>query len=256
MLICSIHSKRSWEVEEESSFEHTFNSLQQYPSFFVFELFAMVYLMMVLALVADEFLMPSLKNIATRYQLSKDLTGFIVAIGNLVPELTTTILSFLRHGVKMTEFAIATNVGSSLFALTIVPAFAAYFSPPPEKINGVAVPALDPSTFFRDLGFFIFSLIFYSFAFSSGVCSLFSCCILLSMVFVYLYIVGVMNRRQELEEAKKMYKDDEQSDGSAGSDEDSKLISEARNRKPSDYGVSYTIFDNTIECHCSTLSYK
>jgi Ca2+/Na+ antiporter len=129
MLIATIHTKRSQEIESEGSFEDTFNSLQQYPSFFALELFAMLYIMVVLALIADEFLMPSLKNIAKRYKLSKDLTGFIVAIGNLVPELTTTILSFLRHGVKMTEFAIATNIGASLFAITIVPAVAAYFAP-------------------------------------------------------------------------------------------------------------------------------
>lgn len=103
--------------------------MQQYPSFFVFELFVMMYIMMVLAKIADEFLMPSLKNIAKRYKLSKDITGFIVAIGNLVPELTTTILSFLRHGVKMTEFGIATNIGASLFTITIVPAVAASFAP-------------------------------------------------------------------------------------------------------------------------------
>jgi Ca2+/Na+ antiporter len=132
MLLGLVETKRSWETEEESSFEGWFNSMQQYPTFFVFELFAMLYIMVVLALIADELLMPSLKNIATRYKLSKDITGFIVAIGNLIPELTTTILSFLHHGVKMTEFAVATNVGASLFAMTVVPAVAAYFAPTPS----------------------------------------------------------------------------------------------------------------------------
>jgi len=99
-------------------------------------MFVMIYMMMVLALIADEFLMPALKSIATKYKLSKDITGFIVAIGNLIPELTTTILSFLRHGVKMTEFAVATNIGASLFAMTVVPAVAASFAPKQKQIAG------------------------------------------------------------------------------------------------------------------------
>lgn len=156
----------------------------------------MLYIMMILALIADEFLMPSLKNIAKRYKLSKDLTGFIVAIGNLVPELTTTILSFLRHGVKMTEFAIATNVGASLFAMTVVPAVAASFAPPMtlKELENNQRKGLDPKTFFRDLGFFILSLVFYALAFENGICSFTSCCMLMSLVFVYLYIVAQMNK--------------------------------------------------------------
>jgi Ca2+/Na+ antiporter len=38
--------------------------------------------------------MPSLRNIAKRYNLSKDITAMIVAVGNLIPELATTVLSF------------------------------------------------------------------------------------------------------------------------------------------------------------------
>ncbi len=48
----------------------------------------------------------------------------MVAVGNLVPELTTTILSFLRHGIKMTEFGVASNVGGSVLVVTVIPAVA------------------------------------------------------------------------------------------------------------------------------------
>jgi Ca2+/Na+ antiporter len=68
--------------------------------------------------------MPSLLNISKRYKLSKDMTGIVVAIGNLIPELATTILSFMSHGVKMTEFGVACNIGCAVFSLTIVPSFA------------------------------------------------------------------------------------------------------------------------------------
>lgn len=126
----------------------------------------MIYIMLVIALVAEEFLMPSLKSIAKRYKLSKDLTGFIVALGNLIPEVTTTVLSFLRHGVKMTEFAMAANIGASMFAITIVPAVAAYFAPAPKK----GAEPINKLSFFRDLGFFTMALCFYAYAFKEGIC--------------------------------------------------------------------------------------
>lgn len=56
------------------------------------------------------------------------MTGIVVAIGNLVPELATTVLSFLKHGVKMTEFGIACNIGSAAFGITMVPAIAIILS--------------------------------------------------------------------------------------------------------------------------------
>jgi len=129
----------------------------------------MFYVMMAIAIVAEEFLMPSLKHIAKRYKLSKDITGFIVALGNLVPEVTTTVLSFLRHGVKMTEFAVATNVGASMFAITIVPAVAALFAP--AVVKGQIVKGINPWSFYRDLGFFTMALCFYAYVFADGVCS-------------------------------------------------------------------------------------
>ena len=52
----------------------------------------------------------------------------MVAIGNLVPELTTTVLSFLRHGIKMTEFGVACNIGSTVLVITVVPAIAIFLS--------------------------------------------------------------------------------------------------------------------------------
>jgi Ca2+/Na+ antiporter len=79
---------------------------------------------MFLAIVSEKFLMPALLNISKRYGLSKDLTGIVVAIGNLAPELATTILSFLSHGVKMTEFGVACNLGAACFSVTMVPAIA------------------------------------------------------------------------------------------------------------------------------------
>ena len=90
----------------------------------MFEVAFAVYVLLNLALIAEHFLMPSLLNISKRYGLSRDVTGIVVAVGSSVPELTTTMLSFFKHGVKMTEFGMASNVGCAVFTITVVPALA------------------------------------------------------------------------------------------------------------------------------------
>ena len=105
-------------------FEETFMSLQENKAFFAFEIVFSLYILMLLALISDKLLLPALLNISKRYGLSKDITGIVVAIGNLIPELATTVLSFLRHGIKMTEFGVACNLGCSCFGVTMVPAIA------------------------------------------------------------------------------------------------------------------------------------
>ena len=68
------------------------------------------------------------------------MAGILIAFGIAVPELVVTLLSFQRHGIKMTEFGLATVFGSVCFCVTFVPA-AAYLinygcckaRPPPSK---------------------------------------------------------------------------------------------------------------------------
>ena len=68
--------------------------------------------------------MPSLENISAKYKLSATIAGILIAFGIAVPELAVTLLSFQRHGIKMTEFGLATVFGSVCFCTTFVPAFA------------------------------------------------------------------------------------------------------------------------------------
>jgi len=73
---------------------------------------------------SEKFLMPSLENISKKYKLSATIAGILIAFGIAVPELAVTLLSFQRHGIKMTEFGLATVFGSVCFCTTFVPAFA------------------------------------------------------------------------------------------------------------------------------------
>ena len=56
--------------------------------------------------------------------MSATIAGILIAFGIAVPELAVTLLSFQRHGIKMTEFGLANVFGSVAFCTTFVPAFA------------------------------------------------------------------------------------------------------------------------------------
>ena len=102
--------------------------MQAFKGVFILELIFALYILLNLAIIAELFMMPALLSISERYSLSKDITGIMVAIGSSVPELTTTALSFMRHGVKMTEFGVVSNLGCAMFTLTMVPALAILFA--------------------------------------------------------------------------------------------------------------------------------
>lgn len=73
---------------------------------------------------ADKFLLPSMIKICKEYNLSKPIGGVLIAIGVSMPELTATMLSFQRHGVKMTEFGLALVIGGLAFAVCMIPVVA------------------------------------------------------------------------------------------------------------------------------------
>lgn len=151
-----------------------------------------------------------------------------MAIGNLVPELTTTILSFLRHGVKMTEFGVACNIGTSIFVITVVPAVAILISLKKTEEDNNMIKNLEisikddeeqtlikkkikvikakpkekndvymMSTIMRDLGFFIVSLILYDFFLAKGIIYLYEAVLLFLVVFVYIFVIFKMEKLED-----------------------------------------------------------
>jgi len=104
--------------------EESFIKLQGNLLLFLFEAFVCVYLMLSQGVIADKFLMQSLENITERYHLSQSIAGLLIAFGVALPEVVVTILSFQRHGIKMTEFGVATILGSVCFATCFIPAAA------------------------------------------------------------------------------------------------------------------------------------
>ena len=136
--------------------------------------------------------------------MSKDLTGIVVAVGNSVPELTTTMLSFSRHGVKMTEFGIASNIGCALFTITIVPAvaiLATSFGRGKESSTTARLGAVDKDcnqvlmmTIFRDLGFFLLALVLYDLILYKGLITFTEAVFLAGLTLLYIASIAYTNR--------------------------------------------------------------
>ena len=73
---------------------------------------------------ADKFLLPAIIKICSNYKLSKSIGGVLIAVGISMTELTAALLSFQRHGVKMTEFGLALVIGGLAYSTTMIPVFA------------------------------------------------------------------------------------------------------------------------------------
>lgn len=184
-----------------------FNQLQTNTYFFVFEVLLSIYLLLILALMAEKFLMPSLLNISKRYGLSKDITGILVAIGNMIPETTTTIISFMKHGVKMTEFGVASNIGTAVFVITVVPAAAILITMkktkeyeekqkhflPEEAAKAAVLQEQLMFSVYRDMGFLIIAFVLYDILLYKKVIYLYEAVVLFGFIFLYIFVIFQMN---------------------------------------------------------------
>ena len=139
--------------------------------------------------------MPSLENISTKYRLSATIAGILIAFGIALPELAVTLLSFQRHGIKMTEFGLATVFGSVCFCASFVPAFA-------HLINfGVSKPRPQLTreeqeqnkslikSYGRDMLFIIFGLCLYYHFLATESLSMVQCILLLLVFFIYIAVI-------------------------------------------------------------------
>ena len=160
-------------------------------------------------IMAEKFLMPSLNNISKYYNLSASVTGILCAFGLAVPELSVTLLSFTKHGIKMTEFGVGTIFGSVVFCVTFVPAFA-YF-----VVYGITKerPELTETEiqqnvrlrkiFIREMFFIIVGIGLFYLIMDNFSITLFEASMFLVLFVVYLIVVFVQNSYSQRQDAKE-----------------------------------------------------
>ncbi|KAG8455071.1 hypothetical protein GDO86_001335 [Hymenochirus boettgeri] len=115
----------------------------------VLHVFGMIYMFIALAVVCDEFFVPSLTVITEKLAISDDVAGAtFMAAGGSAPELFTSLIGvFISHS----NVGIGTIVGSAVFNILFVIGMCALFSK--ESLNLTWWPL------FRDVSFYILGLI-------------------------------------------------------------------------------------------------
>lgn len=115
----------------------------------IFHIFGMVYMFVSLAIVCDEFFVPTLGVLTDKLAISDDVAGAtFMAAGGSAPELFTSLIGvFISHS----NVGIGTIVGSAVFNILFVIGMCALFSR--EMLHLTWWPL------FRDVSFYIIDLI-------------------------------------------------------------------------------------------------
>jgi len=101
---------------------------KEYRGFIVVYIFGMGYMFLGLAIVCDEFFVPSLEEFSTTLGISDDVAGAtFMAAGGSMPELLTSFISTMR--VPPSDIGFAAIVGSAVFNVLFVIAVCAIASP-------------------------------------------------------------------------------------------------------------------------------
>ena len=209
------------------AWEEEFLQLQSETPFFIFECFATAYLLLSLGVVSEKFLMPSLENISKKYNLSPTTQGVLIAFGIAIPELTVTMMAFQRHGIKMTEFGLATVFGSVCFVTTFVPGIAYLLNfgcrnqKPAATAEEKAVNQQLTRAFLRDMSFLIIALVFFYFFMADESLTLGQCFFLLGIFVAYVIFLCVQqylkNKEKEGEEEARKKQEAAEEEAKVGS---------------------------------------
>ncbi|MBV99444.1 Sodium/potassium/calcium exchanger 2, partial [Eschrichtius robustus] len=147
----------SQEGKSENSTDHAqgdyprdiFSLKQRRKGAIILHVIGMIYMFIALAIVCDEFFVPSLTVITEKLGISDDVAGAtFMAAGGSAPELFTSLIGvFIAHS----NVGIGTIVGSAVFNILFVIGMCALFSR--EILNLTWWPL------FRDVSFYIIDLI-------------------------------------------------------------------------------------------------
>jgi len=89
-----------------------------------------------LSFTADEFLSPSLQQIANTFSLSNSLAGVtLLAFGGGAPDVFASLSAANSNDLEGIEMAIAVLLGSALFIQSVINAFVIYYSPTTISLN-------------------------------------------------------------------------------------------------------------------------
>ncbi|RUS71324.1 hypothetical protein EGW08_020909, partial [Elysia chlorotica] len=130
--------------------DEVFSLTQRRRGAVVLHVMGMIYMFIALAIVCDEFFVPSLGVITEKLKISEDVSGAtFMAAGGSAPELFTSIIGVF---IARNDVGIGTIVGSAVFNILFVIGMCALFSK--------EVLSLTWWPLFRDVSFYSVSLLF------------------------------------------------------------------------------------------------
>ncbi|XP_014204679.1 sodium/potassium/calcium exchanger Nckx30C-like [Copidosoma floridanum] len=185
------HSKSGIIHEKKPLFPHDLFSLEQRRHGAVMlHVLGVIYMFVALAIVCDEFFVPSLDVIIEKLEIADDVAGAtFMAAGGSAPELFTSIIGVF---VSFDDVGIGTIVGSAVFNILFVIGMCAIFSK--------TVLSLTWWPLFRDCTFYSMSLLTLIYFFKDNYIYWYEALILFGF---YLAYVSFMKWNQRMEELVK-----------------------------------------------------
>lgn len=149
--------------------------------YFILSVLLLIAVFYVLAIVVEEYFVPSLELISKKMKLSSDISGAtLMAIGSSAPELFVSILALFKTGSQQAIGA-GTIVGSAIFNILVIIGASALY----KKAKLTWQPVI------RDLLFYSFTILLLLLTFSDGKITFID-----ALLFVVLYVVYLLSFQQ------------------------------------------------------------
>ena len=144
------------------------------------ELPVCLYLFLALAIVCDDYLVPSIEVFCERMKIPDEAAGAsILAFGSSAPEIMINVAAAVDGKVEMSLSAI---MGSAIIAFGLIPAVVGISEP-------VRCSQLDPKPLIRDTAFYLLSLVMLLYYLRDGMLNATEC-FMLSLLFA-VYIAAI-----------------------------------------------------------------
>ncbi|KAM5193393.1 sodium/potassium/calcium exchanger 2 [Mantella aurantiaca] len=203
----------------------------------VLHIFGMIYMFIALAVVCDEFFVPSLTVITEKLMISDDVAGAtFMAAGGSAPELFTSLIGVF---ISRSNVGIGTIVGSAVFNILFVIGMCAIFSK--EALNLTWWPL------FRDVTFYIVGLIMLISFFLDNIINWWESLLLLSTYLTYVTFMKFNVQveswvKRKLNRNKVVKVSSANSDGKEHREQPNILVLQEESRTPQDHeGVAMNV---------------
>lgn len=156
----------------------------------ILTLSVMIVAIYILAIITDEFFIPSLDQIAERWKLPPNVAGAsLMAMGSSAPELAIALFALFQDGGAHSDVGVGTIVGSAVFNILVITGVSAIF-----REAKITLPVI-----IRDTVFYLGSILLLLVVFWNGKVTTGECLFLLAFYAVYLGFLFFVKMEDEPE---------------------------------------------------------